>query len=250
MEFANNSDLTKIISVQHTHSQFKLGTIDLMWQILSGVNVLHKNGLIHRDLKPDNVMLHKTQVDGKERIMIKITDYGLIRNLNTSMDIAKTQCGTPLLMAPETLNLEHNPKGIRYNKKADVWSCGMVFYQMVTGGKHPFETARDMKDLTTLIRKEIKRPAALTPIAGRDFGSSPTASGIITNQEAMDACWILIARLVAFKPDDRPTVFEAMHSVLFKHWGNCWPPCTATHSTRATFNYFCTLQQEAYRDQA
>jgi serine/threonine protein kinase len=63
--------------------------------LVQGVRVLHENFLIHRDLKPDNLLLHQ---DKNLRYTIKISDYGLSRAITTD-DFAKTQCGTPFHMA-------------------------------------------------------------------------------------------------------------------------------------------------------
>jgi serine/threonine-protein kinase ULK2 len=72
------------------------------------------------------------------RIQVKIADLGFARELNYE-DLSETMCGTPLVMAPEVLN------GKRYNHKADVWSLGIVFFEMLVGFT-PF-TGRDKPDL-------------------------------------------------------------------------------------------------------
>lgn len=59
-------------------------------------------------------------------IQVKIGDLGFARELSYE-DLTQTQCGTPLVMAPQVLN------GKRYNHKADVWSLGIVFFEMLTG---------------------------------------------------------------------------------------------------------------------
>lgn len=103
---------------------------------------------MHRDLKLPNVMLHFTDIplnactdpmfNLKEyitkfdfehkfaNITCKIADLGFARKLQDD-ELAKTGCGTPLLMAPEVLGGKH------YNHKADVWSIGCIFYELLTG---------------------------------------------------------------------------------------------------------------------
>lgn len=74
----------------------------------------------------------------KTNVQVKIADLGFAREL-LHEDLAETVCGTPLVMAPEVLT------GRRYNHKADVWSLGIIFFELVTGFT-PF-TGRDKEDL-------------------------------------------------------------------------------------------------------
>lgn len=82
----------------------------------------------------------------KSNFEIKIADLGFARELNHE-DMTETVCGTPLVMAPEVLN------GFRYNHKADVWSLGIVFFELVTGFT-PF-TGRDREDLKRNLEKGV-----------------------------------------------------------------------------------------------
>ena len=82
--------------------------------------------------------LKNLDITAPGRIQVKIADLGFARELNYE-DLSETMCGTPLVMAPEVLN------GKRYNHKADVWSLGIVFFEMLVGFT-PF-TGRDKPDL-------------------------------------------------------------------------------------------------------
>jgi serine/threonine protein kinase len=79
---------------------------------------------MHRDLKPSNILLH----DGK----IKLADFGFCRLLKNKEEMAKTMLGSPIYMAPEIL------KGLDYSSKADIWSLGVVLFEMLFG-YCPFE---------------------------------------------------------------------------------------------------------------
>lgn len=70
---------------------------------------------------------------------------GFAKELNTYDDLTQTQCGTPLIMAPEILD------GKSYNHKADVWSLGVVYFEMLTGYS-PFNGV-DKRDLINNIKK-------------------------------------------------------------------------------------------------
>jgi serine/threonine-protein kinase ULK2 len=80
----------------------------------------------------------------KSRAEFKIADLGFSRELAID-DMSETVCGTPLIMAPEVLN------GVRYNHKADVWSLGILFFELLTGFT-PF-TGRDREDLKRNLEK-------------------------------------------------------------------------------------------------
>ncbi|KAK2953752.1 putative Serine/threonine-protein kinase H1 like protein [Blattamonas nauphoetae] len=101
----------------------------LLKQILIGVKTIHSCKFIHRDIKPENILLHcpKRTTTIIHDSIIKITDFGLSRSLNAS-EMAKTQCGTPLFMAPEVF-LEEG----RYSNKADMWSVGVILYNLLSG---------------------------------------------------------------------------------------------------------------------
>lgn len=142
---------------------------------------------MHRDLKLANILVHLPDIDFssmhkeggvadpiamkqklktldlvKSNIQVKIADLGFARELNYE-DLSQTMCGTPLVMAPEVLN------GRRYNHKADVWSLGIVFFEMLTGFT-PF-TGKDKNDLKNNLEKGVYRlPKKLKlSLPGLDF---------------------------------------------------------------------------------
>mmetsp|Transcript_41986 Transcript_41986/g.102937 ORF Transcript_41986/g.102937 Transcript_41986/m.102937 type:complete len:509 (+) Transcript_41986:169-1695(+) len=95
-------------------------------QIISGINYLHSIGIVHRDMKPENVLYESPFEDSK----IKIADFGLGRILDVDgmeMSALKTVCGTPSYVAPEIIHR----KG--YGKECDVWSSGIILYILLCG---------------------------------------------------------------------------------------------------------------------
>ncbi|EDR27922.1 protein serine/threonine kinase, putative [Entamoeba dispar SAW760] len=96
-----------------------------------GIEYLHSNGIIHRDIKPDNFLV--VSIDENQQINCKLTDFGSSRNINmmmTNMTFTKG-IGTPKYMAPEVLNREH------YKMESDIYSYAITMLQIITW-KDPF----------------------------------------------------------------------------------------------------------------
>ncbi|CAI2366178.1 unnamed protein product [Moneuplotes crassus] len=108
-------------------------------QIIEGIAHVHSKGILHRDIKLDNILL-----DGKG--IIKIADFGVSRIVKNIEDKMTEQCGTPAYIAPEILR----DNGY-YGFACDLWSAGVVLYAMLYGTV-PFK-ANNMQDLHKLIMK-------------------------------------------------------------------------------------------------
>ena len=104
--------------------------VDFILQGIEGLAEAHAHGIIHRDLKPDNLFLHKRNDGGS---LVKVLDFG-ISKLSVAGHSTKTGdiMGSPAYMAPEQMESSRN-----VDHRADVWSLGVVMYQLVVG-KPPF----------------------------------------------------------------------------------------------------------------
>lgn len=136
MEFCNGGDLQDYLNIQKTLSEntIKLFTI----QLAGAMRALNAKGILHRDLKPQNILLKfdsKYPVKDKkgsriypppEEIMLKIADFGFARFLSDGV-MAATMCGSPMYMAPEVI------MSLRYDAKADLWSLGTIIFQCLAG---------------------------------------------------------------------------------------------------------------------
>lgn len=106
--------------------------------MLSAIIYLHKNRVIHRDLKLGNLFL-------SDKMEIKLGDFGLATKVDFEGERKKTICGTPNYIAPEILE---GKQGHSY--EVDVWSLGVIAYTLLVG-KPPFET-NDVKTTYRRIR--------------------------------------------------------------------------------------------------
>ncbi|MCB9765074.1 MAG: serine/threonine protein kinase [Alphaproteobacteria bacterium] len=125
--------------------------------IIQGVAHAHAHGLIHRDLKPGNVLLAM----GRDLPFPKITDFGLARHTQRSLVEEETASGlllgTPGFMAPEQI---HDPKSV--DARADVFSLGCILYQMVCGRK-PFDSDSVVQLLNDVVAGRYIPPEELAP---------------------------------------------------------------------------------------
>ncbi|KAF7993146.1 hypothetical protein HCN44_005927 [Aphidius gifuensis] len=122
-----------------------------MKQILDGVNYLHKNRIIHRDLKLGNLFLD-------DELQVKIGDFGLATKLEHDGERKKTLCGTPNYIAPEILT----KSGHSY--EVDVWSIGCIMYTLLVG-RPPFETSSLRETYSRIKQVQYKTPTAVCETA-------------------------------------------------------------------------------------
>lgn len=115
----------------------------LLIDLAYGLHILTSLNLIHRDLKPANLLLDQRSTLNAMGTL-KIADFGFAREVKPD-DMASTLCGSPLYMAPEVLAQK------RYDARADLWSVGTIFYEMLFG-RAPY-MATSMPDLLRVILK-------------------------------------------------------------------------------------------------
>ena len=138
-------------------------------QIVQGLIRIHKENIIHRDLKLDNIMVHfDNEIDKINLNMmkgtIKIIDFGISKILSSSDGYATSLVGTPYYTEPEILEnmkKENKDKNFHYSKEADIWSLGCVCYEMIDGKKVFTENKNELydkiKDGKYKIRKTVSK---------------------------------------------------------------------------------------------
>ncbi|ELP92345.1 protein serine/threonine kinase, putative [Entamoeba invadens IP1] len=124
-EFAQYGSLQDLIKHKKREDiDIKL-RIKMMIDAAKGILYLHENGILHRDIKPDNILVISLNIDDK--VIAKLTDFGSARNVNllmTNMTFTKG-IGTPVYMAPEILKKD------KYKKPADIYSFGVTMYECI-----------------------------------------------------------------------------------------------------------------------
>lgn len=168
-EYARLGDLAHLI--ERRKKQGKPLKENVIWcyflQILKGLENLHSKGVIHRDLKSANILISAPDI-------VKIGDLGISTILETKQ-LTRTQIGTPLYLAPEIW------KRRPYNHKCDMWSLGILLYEMMTFsypfigsdaqdlanrvclGKFILPSRRYSNDLITIVRRLLQVNPLLRP---------------------------------------------------------------------------------------
>ena len=152
MEFLEGRTLKDIIQ---THQPLGLlEKVGIMTQVAEGLAYAHSKGIVHRDVKPENIMLLPDD-------SVKIMDFGiaLAADRNTTMTKTGGIIGTPPYFAPEQI------EGYKANEQTDIFSLGVVYYELLTGA-HPFEAFKhDWKALQLAIATYDPPPAGqLAPV--------------------------------------------------------------------------------------
>jgi serine/threonine-protein kinase len=115
--------------------------------IARGLGAAHAAGLVHRDVKPANVMLLPD--DG-----VKVLDFGLAKPRDLSLTAPRAVMGTVAYMAPEQI------RGVAADARADVWALGVVLYEMLTG-RRPFDGEADISIAHAIVHDEPVPPRTL-----------------------------------------------------------------------------------------
>jgi len=170
LEYCGGGDLQMLIRTRQKGRLSERLCRRLLRDLTAGLGFLWGKNLVHRDIKPQNLLLtgslpvedelddpSKEEAKGVlrhmtgETFIMKIADFGFARHLS-GVDLAETMCGSPLYMAPEILS------GEKYDAKADLWSVGAVLFEMIAG-KTPFHGENHLDLLRNIKTKAVRLPA-------------------------------------------------------------------------------------------
>ena len=149
MEYIEGNTLTSIIAKRRTISLNDVLFIGA--QVSSGLQAAHSKGLVHRDIKPGNIMITP---EGK----VKVTDFGIVSLQNEESDITKTGSilGTASYISPE------QAQGKPVSKESDLYSLGTVLYELITG-RPPFEGDTPIATATKHITDKPEKLSVFRP---------------------------------------------------------------------------------------
>lgn len=184
--------------------------VDIAVVVCDGLMSAHKRGIIHRDIKPQNILITD---DG----LVKVADFGIARAVNkTTITFGGSILGSVHYISPE------QAKGEAVNNTTDLYSLGCVLYEMVTGVL-PF----DGESPITIALKQI-----------HDDPVSPRA----INQEIPEALESIILQAMSKNPQDRFLTAEDMRNQLLKHFYNREPRTAGQHGSGAIIPTASTLK--------
>lgn len=141
MEYIEGQSLSSLIEQE---GKLKPGrALAILKEIASGLSAAHNKGVVHRDIKPDNIML--TGHGG-----VKVLDFGIaqLEDQNSKLTGTGMAIGTPNYVSPEVCLAQH------VDNRSDLFSLGVVFYEMLTGDK-PFEADSPLQMMTNVVHSEV-----------------------------------------------------------------------------------------------
>jgi serine/threonine protein kinase len=150
MEFVEGESLGQ--KIERDGRMNEAEAIRVIAQVAQGLHRAHKQNLVHRDVKPDNILVRP---DG----VAKLADLGLVKETDTDLNLTKTGrgLGTPHFMAPEQFRNAKNA-----DIRCDIYSLGATLYQMVTG-ELPFRSSGPLDAWMKKIQNDLTAPRQIVP---------------------------------------------------------------------------------------
>ncbi|KAJ7337349.1 kinase-like domain-containing protein [Mycena albidolilacea] len=203
-----------------------------MFQLLKGTNFCHENQVLHRDLKPQNLLINR-------KMELKLGDFGLARAFGVPVNTFSNEVVTLWYRAPDVL------LGSRtYSTSIDLWSCGCIFAEMISG--MPLFRGKDNIDQLLHIVKILGTPSTNTlkkmreaapDIQLKDLGQYPKASLAQLLPKASPAAVDLLERLLKFDPAERISAADALSHPYFTETTNPAPAPPPGSMPPPNFNF-------------
>ncbi|MFO0549633.1 MAG: serine/threonine-protein kinase [Polyangiaceae bacterium] len=174
--------------------------IDLATQLARGLSAVHDAGIVHRDVKPQNVFLCTTPPAGapSSGLHVKLLDFGLARVVGSQITGSGLIVGTPAYVAPEQAS------GDLVDLRTDVYALGLVLYRSITG-QHPFSSE---DQVATLGHQLLSPPPPLSWL----------------REDVPPSLEALVLRMLRKRPEDRPASMDEVLSSLLEAERRTIPP--------------------------
>ncbi|RZD56409.1 serine/threonine protein kinase [Streptomyces albidoflavus] len=130
--------------------------LDVLEPVLAALGAAHRAGFVHRDMKPENVLIGD---DGR----VKVADFGLVKAVDTVTNTTGTVLGTVSYLAPEQIEQDDVA-----DARVDVYACGVVLYEMLTGGR-PHSGDSPAQVLYRHLNEDVPPPSAAVPHLGPEL---------------------------------------------------------------------------------
>ncbi|KAG5496243.1 hypothetical protein JKF63_02544 [Porcisia hertigi] len=172
-------------------------------QLLLALHHISARRMIHRDIKSANVLL-------TSRGFLKLGDFGFSQKYESTVSsetIAGTFLGTPYYLSPEMW------RGKRYGKKADIWAAGVVLYEMLMGGRRPFE-ADGLPELRSCVVEKEFIPPLGPPSSGKDDAQDASGGQTRFSNDMRE----LLVSIFEKSPEKRPSAEELLHTPVMQHY--------------------------------
>jgi serine/threonine protein kinase len=174
MEFVKGESLRSLLARQGSLPLAQV--VEIASQVASVLGAAHRHGIVHRDVKPANILLRSSE----GRLVVKITDFGIAKSVQaeetTQLTSPSELVGTPSYMSPEQFS------GEPIDGRADLYALGVVVYEMISG-RCPFE-------------------GTLSEVIGKHLFAEPPA---LPDEDDADPFSVFIQRALAKSPEDRPS---------------------------------------------
>ncbi|KYQ94072.1 putative protein serine/threonine kinase [Tieghemostelium lacteum] len=198
LEYVENGSLRDVVDKFGPLSE-DLATLYL-YQLLQGVNYLHQNRIIHRDIKCSNVLITKEGV-------IKLADFGVASQLSDEVQLRYSVVGTPYWMSPESIQISGQ------SSASDIWSLACTMIELITGNP-PYFNLQPMSAMFKIVQDP-----------------HPPYPNSIT-KEFEDYLNISFIK----DPNKRPTAAQLLHHPIFKKINSQLPTLTELQNTLKTLN--------------
>ncbi len=200
MRFVEGTDLERLLRAETRLDPAR--AVSILSQCADALDAAHAQGLVHRDVKPGNILLSAEHPTSKDRVYL--SDFGVTKRMHSGSGLTKTGqfVGTVDYVAPEQI------RGEEVDGRADIYSLGCVFYRCLTG-EVPFPRETEVGSIYAHLQDAPAAPTTLRPELGHDIDQ-------------------VVSRALAKEPDERFPLCRELAQAATEAAGSSGPDLTAT----------------------